>query len=91
VSAEVCNRGTNPVQDGATVAFDKVLGTETSPLCSAVTTTLLAVGACTTVSCDGDLSAGGDVFVTVDPEGKIADCHPGNNKGASARVLCGKD
>jgi hypothetical protein len=91
VSAKVCNRGTNPVQDGATVAFDKVLGATTSALCSAETVTLLAVGACTTVTCEGDLSAGGDVLVTVDPEGKIADCHPGNNKGASARVLCGKD
>jgi hypothetical protein len=29
--------------------------------------------------------------VTVDPDAKIADCHPGNNEGASARILCGKD
>ena len=29
-----------------------------------------------------------DVFVVTDPAGKVADCHPGNNNGASARVLC---
>jgi hypothetical protein len=91
LKAKVCNRGTNPVQDGATVSFEAVLGQDASPLCTSITTTLLAVGACTEVSCTGDIPAGRDVLVTVDPESKIADCHPGNNKGASARVLCGKD
>jgi hypothetical protein len=91
LTAKVCNRGTNPVQDGATVSFDSVLGQDASPLCTSVTTTLLAVGACTEVSCTGDIPAGHDVLVTVDPENAIADCHPGNNVGASARVLCGKD
>lgn len=91
LTAKVCNRGTNPVQDGATVAFESVLGQTSSPLCTAITSTLLAVGACTEVACTGDIPAGQDVLVTVDPAGDIADCHPGNNKGASARVLCGKD
>jgi hypothetical protein len=90
VSAKVCNRGTNPVQDGAQVAFylrDKDGGGETS-ICDAATQTLLSPGDCTTVRCTGAVQGGKDVVVKVDPEHAIADCHPGNNVGASALVLC---
>jgi hypothetical protein len=47
-------------------------------------------GDCTVVTCTGELEADNDVLVAVDPDKKIADCHPGNNQGASARLLCGK-
>ena len=91
VSAQVCNRGTNPVQDGASVVFQQqVKGQAATALCSAVTDTLLTPGDCTIVSCDGAIGDNSDVLVAVDPKSTIADCHPGNNQGASARVLCGK-
>jgi hypothetical protein len=94
--ARVCNRGTNPVQDGAGVAFYmQPNGTDAGAdagqrtlLCETQTDTLLAPGECTVVQCTGTLQAGYDVFVVVDPDGKVADCHPGNNAGASSRVLC---
>ncbi|MBI2394299.1 MAG: hypothetical protein HYV09_32305 [Deltaproteobacteria bacterium] len=94
LSARVCNRGTNPVTDGVTVEFtmrDKAdageAGAPTS-ICTALTPKLLAPGDCTTVSCTGTIDASRDVHVAVDPTGKVADCHPGNNLGASALVLC---
>jgi hypothetical protein len=91
VKASVCNRGTNPVQDGAKVVFTQgKKGQPASPLCETATDTLLAPGDCTIVTCTGELEADNDVLVTVDPDKAIADCHPGNNAGASARVLCGK-
>jgi hypothetical protein len=91
VKAKVCNRGTNPVQDGAEVAFTQGKKNEApTPLCATATDTLLMPGDCTVVQCTGELEADNDVLVAVDPDKKIADCHPGNNAGASARVLCGK-
>jgi hypothetical protein len=89
--AKVCNRGTNPVQDGAEVAFQQgKKGEVPTALCATVTDTLLQPGDCTVVECTGELGADSDVLVSVDPNKKIADCHPGNNDGASARLLCGK-
>ncbi len=89
--AKVCNRGTNPVQDGAEVLFTQgKKGQAPAPLCASVTDTLLLPGDCTIVECTGELEADNDVLVAVDPDKKIADCHPGNNQGASARLLCGK-
>jgi hypothetical protein len=91
VKAKVCNRGTNPVQDGAEVAFQQgKKGEVPTALCATVTDTLLQPGDCTVVECTGELGADSDVLVSVDPNKKIADCHPGNNDGASARLLCGK-
>ncbi len=92
VKARVCNRGTNPVQDGAKVEFTTgPMGGAKAPLCSESTTKFLLPGDCTLVSCTGAVAAGADVYVAVDPAGDIADCHPGNNDGASARKLCGKE
>lgn len=94
LTSRVCNRGTNPVQDGATIAFYAVpkgapLDPATAPaVCTVKTATLLTPGTCTSVSCTGEIGAGDDVYVVADPAGEIADCHPGNNVGASARVLC---
>jgi hypothetical protein len=57
-------------------------------ICSTATPSLLAPGDCADVRCTGVVDGRKDVFVTVDPQGKVADCHPGNNAGASALVLC---
>lgn len=94
LSARVCNRGTNPVTDGAAVEFsmreksDAGDAASTTPICSTTTPKLLAPGDCTVVKCSGAVDGTKDVYVAVDPEGKVADCHPGNNAGASALVLC---
>jgi hypothetical protein len=88
LKAKVCNRGTNPVQDGVTVDFLASDAGGSSSICTAVTTTLLAPGDCQEVQCDGFIPGTGNVYVAVDPEGKIADCHPGNNDGAGTLQLC---
>ncbi|MFO0736952.1 MAG: hypothetical protein U0270_13785 [Labilithrix sp.] len=95
LTARVCNRGTNPVQDGVTIgfysapkglaSFDAAAG---KLICSDQTKTLLGIGQCTNITCTGAVSTDVDVYVVTDPDGKVADCHPGNNNGASARVLC---
>ena len=93
LQAEVCNRGTNPVQDGVVVEFletddinkpveDAVV------VCTAMTSKLLKPGECEVVMCDAVLGGAGNIYVDVDPEDKIADCHPGNNLGAGAFALC---
>ena len=94
LETRVCNRGTNPVQDGVTIAFyttpkgSPLDAAGTSEVCKTTTPKLLTVGECVTVTCTGNVPAGADVYVVADPAGKVADCHPGNNNGASARVLC---
>lgn len=97
LEARVCNRGTNPVQDGALVRFvespDDDAGIADGGVpggtltCEVSTTKLLGPGECEVVSCTGNVS-GGNVFVIVDPDGTISDCHPGNNDGAGAFALC---
>ena len=92
VKAKVCNRGTNPVQDGAKVAFSQAAtGGPKTALCDKATDKFLLPGDCTIVTCAGNIAADNNVYVSVDPDKKIADCHPGNNDGASARKLCGKE
>jgi hypothetical protein len=93
LQAEVCNRGTNPVQDGVDVAFletdDPNKGPEEAVVvCKATTNKLLQPGECETVACNAELSGMGNVYVDVDPEDTIADCHPGNNLGADTFELC---
>jgi hypothetical protein len=89
LAVKVCNRGTNPVQDGVTVEFRAGDDVETGvAVCTAKTTKLLEPGECEVTSCMGTLPGTGDVFVVVDPSGSIADCHPGNNKGAGVLALC---
>lgn len=93
ISAQVCNRGTNPVTDGVEIRFaqqDPKLGeagTRTT-ICDASTPQLLEVGECTQVQCTGEVDGSQDIVVIADPEDKIADCHPQNNEGASALLLC---
>ena len=55
---------------------------------AAVTSKLLLPGECEIVSCMGEIGGEGNVYVDVDPEDKIADCHPANNLGADAFDLC---
>jgi hypothetical protein len=94
IKARICNRGTNPVQDGVVIQFFATpLGSGLEAgvgqsICQAPTGILLKPGDCTEVGCTGLLPANNDVYVVVDPSKSIADCHPGNNEGASARVLC---
>lgn len=93
LQAEVCNRGTNPVQDGVLVHFLETVTpdqdiSEATVVCSANTTKLLYPGECELVSCIGMLGGTGNIYVDVDPEDTIADCHPGNNLGADAFELC---
>lgn len=93
LQAEVCNRGTNPVQDGVVVEF---LETElpdqpveqAMSVCTAMTSKLLLPGECEVVSCTAMLGGEGNIYVDVDPEDLVADCHPGNNLGAGAFELC---
>ena len=93
LNAEVCNRGTSPVQDGVTVAFletdlpDQPVD-QAKVVCEAVTTKLLLPGECEVVGCSAMLGGAGNIYVDVDPGDKIADCHPGNNLGADAFDLC---
>ncbi|MBK8264691.1 MAG: VCBS repeat-containing protein [Nannocystis sp.] len=93
LTAEVCNRGTAPVQDGAIVAFyetaNKQDGFDQAKLaCSTSTQKLLNVGDCEVVDCLAVLKGDGNIFVKVDPDSLISDCHPGNNLGADAFEIC---
>jgi hypothetical protein len=90
LTARVCNRGTNPAPDGVAVAFSSVSGDggADTPLCSTTTPTTLQVGDCTQVSCVGTISDDANIFVTVDPDNTIADCHPNNKRGAGSLLLC---
>ncbi|MCB9565914.1 MAG: VCBS repeat-containing protein [Myxococcales bacterium] len=92
LSAEVCNRGTAPVTDGVEVAFYETDMVDDPPpgnlVCTAVTQTLLNPGDCEIVSCDANLKGTGNIYVDVDPDDMISDCHPGNNFGADAFDIC---
>jgi hypothetical protein len=101
ISAKVCNRGTNPVGDGAEVGFYQAPNTDgglpdgafedggiAGLVCKTTTPKLLLPGDCTTVKCTGHVDGDKNVYVVADPSGSIADCHPGNNVGAGTRVLC---
>lgn len=95
LTARVCNRGTNPVRDGVTVEYlenPDPVATPGDPgstsLCTAQTTRLLQPGECEVVACTATVSPDVNVFVIVDPDDEIADCHPGNNDGAGVLALC---
>ena len=95
LTSRVCNRGTNPVSDGVTVEYleNANLNAEPGdpgsvPLCTVATTQLLMPGECEVVTCNANVSPNVNVFVIVDPNDEIADCHPGNNDGAGVLDLC---
>jgi hypothetical protein len=92
LTARVCNRGTNPVADGALVRFstadtDGGIG---ATLCDARTDRLLSVGGCVEVRCSAVITAGAGrrVTVRIDPDSTIADCHPRNNRGTVLIADC---
>jgi hypothetical protein len=85
LGARVCNRGTNPVPDGARVVFyagDPDMGAAT--VCETVLPRLLAPADCTDVSCTGTFPAGStsrDAVVVVDPDHVVFECRTGNDRG----------
>lgn len=90
--ANVCNRGTNPVPDGARVVFyagDPDEGAEIA--CESGLPVLLGVGECTPVSCTYTLPAedAPEITVVVDPDGEVFECRDGNNRGVIPAILCG--
>jgi len=92
LAANVCNRGTNPVPDGARVVFyagDPDGGAAIA--CETALPRLLAPGTCTEVSCawtvpDGDVAR--SVTVVVDPDGEVFECRDGNNRGVVPDIYC---
>ncbi len=84
LSARVCNRGTNPVQDGVLMHFAE----DATLVCETATTRLLLPGECEEVTCVGNVTSADDLIVRVDPNDDIADCRPGNNEGVAASRLC---
>ena len=95
LAANVCNRGTNPVADGARVVFydgDPDIGAPIA--CETTLPRLLEVGDCTEVSCSWRIPGGGtdearDIVVVVDPDGEVFECRDGNNRGVIPDVYCG--
>jgi hypothetical protein len=43
---------------------------------------------CTVVQCSATLADDANLFVVVDPDGKIPDCHPGTNRSAGSLLVC---
>jgi hypothetical protein len=90
--ARVCNRGTNPVPDGARVVFyagDPDMGAAIA--CETTTPTLLDVAECVDVSCTATFPAGAmsrDAVVVVDPDGLVFECRNGNNRGEVPTDTC---
>ncbi len=84
LEARVCNRGTNPVQDGVQVQFAE----DATLVCETVTTRLLRPGECEAVACTGTVTSAEALVVRVDPADEVADCRPGNDEGVPAARLC---
>ncbi len=89
LEAVVCNRGTLPMASGTEVAFRE--GAAEGPeLCWVAFAQFLDVGQCQPVSCEADL--GGEtieVYVVIDPDAALDECHEGNNVGHFANFRCG--
>lgn len=92
LGARVCNRGTNPVADGARVVFyrgDPDLGAEIA--CETVLPRLLTPGMCTEVECTATFppdAPSRDAVVVVDPDGEVFECRDGNNRGTVPASEC---
>ncbi len=84
VSAEVCNRGTEPVAEGVPVAFYAV-GPPQELRCTAETTVRMYPGNCTIVTCDWN-GPPGDGIAVVDDRGNGTgidlECREDNNQAA---------
>ena len=90
--ASVCNRGTNPVPDGARVVFyrgDPDAGAAIA--CETTLPRLLAPTECTEVSCSATFppdAMSRDAVVVVDPDGEVFECRDGNNRGVVPTGTC---
>jgi hypothetical protein len=93
LAANVCNRGTNPVPDGARVVFWAGDPDAGAPIaCETVLPRLLVPGDCTQVECTWSVPPGTtttEVTVIVDPDGEVFECRNGNNRGVIPAVYCG--
>lgn len=88
ITVEVCNRGTEPVGNGVSVAvYDGA-----TLACTAATTGILRPGFCETVTCKYDTPAGTDLTATVDDDGMgdgdLSECREGNNVFVIPGVSC---
>lgn len=89
LAARVCNRGTNPVPDGARVVFYDGDPDASVIACETVLPRLLEVGACTRVACTATLAEGRpEITVVVDPDGEVFECRDGNNRGLVPSRIC---
>jgi len=93
LAANVCNRGTNPVPDGARVVFFDGDPDAGAPIaCETSLPTLLEVGACAELSCLWTTPEGTeelrDIVVVVDPDNEVFECRDGNNRGVIPDVYC---
>jgi hypothetical protein len=92
LSADVCNRGTEPVAAGLSARFhdgDPLLGAP--EICAAETTGALQPGQCELVACEwigAPTTEGHDVTVTVDADGENVECLEANNLATIADVRC---
>ncbi|MCB9636949.1 MAG: hypothetical protein H6721_32990, partial [Sandaracinus sp.] len=91
LGANVCNRGTNPVPDGARVVFYVGDPMDETIACETTLPRLLDPGVCTEVGCPYTIPEGErpDVTVVVDPDGEVFECRDGNNRGVIPAVFCG--
>ncbi len=93
LAANVCNRGTNPVPDGARIVFyagDPDGGAEIA--CETTLPRLLDPSTCTEVTCAWsvpDMMVARSVTVVVDPDGDVFECRDGNNRGVVPDIYCG--
>lgn len=88
--ANVCNRGTNPVPDGARVVFYVGAPEGGEIACETTLPRLLGPAECTAVECPYTLPVGErpDITVVVDPDGEVFECRDGNNRGVIPTGLC---
>lgn len=91
LAANVCNRGTNPVPDGARIVFyagDPDGGAAIA--CETTLPILLDPSTCTEVSCPWTVPPEGarNVTVVVDPDGDVFECRDANNRGVVPDILC---
>lgn len=92
LAANVCNRGTNPVPDGARVVFYAGDPDSGAPLaCETSLPTLLQPSNCTEVTCSWTVPQGSTIdslTVVVDPDGEVFECRSGNNQGTLPSGIC---
>ncbi|MCB9506340.1 MAG: hypothetical protein H6698_00415 [Myxococcales bacterium] len=93
IPARVCNRGTEPVDEGVSVDYfvgDPADGGEL--FCRTTTSTVILPGECTEVQCTledpPDKEPGVDVWIVPDSTNEHRECREGNNASVITRVYC---